>query len=119
MTIELSIYRDLSANSRRPTAYTVGISESTEPSRPLRQTGPVWNNIVSYRGVFDDRRAAVEAALDYITTPCSLIARTDVLSGRTAIVVSGLTLRQYPGPGYSHRVLGSNLPTGRYLAAEG
>ena len=118
MACELSIRYDLSSSSRRPAAYEVGLVDSTEPSRPLRQTGAVWNNVVSYLGVFEDRRAAVEAALDYINTNCTLIARTDVLSGLTTIVVSGIRpLPREPDHAYSHRVLGSNLPTGRFLAA--
>ena len=117
MTIELNISYDISRNGRNPASYEVSLTESDEALQSLRQIGPVWNNIIKYRGVFPSRRDAADAALNYLATPCRLVERTDVLSGHATTVVQPLTFNPAQQlHGYSYRLLGSNLPTGRFVA---
>lgn len=118
MACELSIHYNTNKSGRNIGAYKVWLRSSSEEASPLRQIGPVWNGIVSYSGTFGTRKEAIEAALDYIAVPCRLVEFTDVLSGITS--VTALPVRA-PAPfqtGYTARVIGSNLPSGRFVAAE-
>jgi len=115
MTTELNISYDTSRPSRSHGAYSVSLAETADAAHPLRQIGPTMNGTVHYRGVFDDYVQAIGAALDYIASPCTLLERTDDASGEVTILVCP-TGRQPAIPvGYSHRVIGSNTPHGRFV----
>lgn len=66
MSTEVSIAYDTSRPKRSRASYRVSFVETDAAPRGLRQVGPVWNNVVSYRGVYATRDEAESAARDYV-----------------------------------------------------
>ena len=60
--IEVQIQYDTTRAKSEPSAYRVSLGESDGIPHPLRQIGPVWNNVVYYRGVYATRKEAAQAA---------------------------------------------------------
>ena len=112
MPTELTIAWNVGRNSRNPTNYSVAFYETTDQPTELRQTGPVVNGSHHSRGVYEARRDAVQAALDYIAVPCRILEISDPL-GDVRFEVTG---HGTPAPRKS-RLLGSNSPAGRFVAA--
>ena len=115
MTTELNISHDTGRPSLSHGAYSVSLAEATDAAHPLRQIGPTMDGVVRYRGVFDDYVQAIGAALDYIASPCTLLERTDDVSGEVTILVCPTGKQPAIPVGYSHRVIGSNTPRGRFV----
>lgn len=63
---ELHITRDTNRPSRSAIACRVSYSDTTDAPHELRQVGPVWNNVIHYRGVYETPEAARAAARAYI-----------------------------------------------------
>ena len=112
MATELTITWNIGRNSRNPTTYAVSLNEANDQPFSLRQIGPVTNSVCYSRGVYETRRNAVEAALDYIAVPCRLFEIPHPL-GDARFEVTG---HGTPAPQGS-RLLGSNSPAGRFVAA--
>lgn len=93
-------------------AYTLSLDSdpSETEARPLAQDGAVWNNRISYRGVFRSEADAARAILDYV--------------GRNCAVVEVLEQHGFPTGRYSlrptgsrgHRVLASRSAAGLFVA---
>jgi hypothetical protein len=66
MAYRLMLSYNTSRSKRDPHAYNTRITEIDDPLHPLRQHGEVFNNIVTYVGVFATNHEASQAARDYI-----------------------------------------------------
>lgn len=76
MSTRVSITYNTKLSSRSLSSYRLDISSSFEPATErLTQRGPVYNNLVTYTGVFRTERDGVMAALEYITVPGYRIVR--------------------------------------------
>ena len=82
MAHEIRITFDTNGNARSLRNYEISVYKTDEPPHEMRQIGPVYNGIVSYRGVFATREAGLRAALAYL--PNCVIVEVDSPTGGVA-----------------------------------
>lgn len=68
MNTEVRVTFDLSRRSTDADAYRTNYAATEDPLHALRQIGEVWNNVVTYRGVYPTRAEAEDAARAYRET---------------------------------------------------
>lgn len=115
MTYEIAISRKTNINSHSPAGYSFRLHETDKaPTGGLAPTGPVINDTVRMAGVFTTQRAAIEAALNYVTANVAIVEDTDGASGDHTIrlVPRGAS----PSHGCSRRILGTRSRAGVYVA---
>jgi hypothetical protein len=101
---------DTNENSRALTSYRLDIATTTERvTDRLVQTGPVFNGLVVYAGVFETERDALIAVLDYVQAPGYRVVRHD---DQTCSLVS---MRARPGSGCT--TLATRFPNGSMFIA--
>lgn len=111
MTIFAAIHYNTSKSSRSIASYgglelRDATADDGDVTGRLIQSGEVANDIAYQKGVFQTKREAVRALLEYVSANCLLIV-SDPVSGAVRLAPLG-----YSGG----RVLGANNPTGRYVA---
>lgn len=120
MSYVLTITRNTTRPPRDALAHRVSLYEiGAEQPYALHQIGPVYNDVLTERGAYATRSEAVAAALDYVGAPVRLIEWRDNLGGTTEHRFVPLSEDLQVPSWVTLRTLGSNLPSGRYLAAEG
>ena len=66
MPYEIRITFDTNGNARSLRNYKISVYETDEAPHEMRQIGPVYDGIVSYRGVFATREEGLRVAVAYL-----------------------------------------------------
>ena len=75
MPVILNAKRDISRSQNWLAGYRFTVADGPEPvTGALVQIGPVKNDQIHLRGVFETRERALRAALDYVGMPCKILS---------------------------------------------
>lgn len=113
--IALRISRNVASPSNMPGAYSIAIM-ATHDNRTdrLEQQGPVYNDRLTYRGVYATRQDAVRDALNYVAIPCKLLELADPF-GDSRVLVQRLDDKVRLEDGVTATVIGRRTPVGVWI----
>lgn len=112
----VSVRYDTARSSKDPASYSVSyIATNRQVTEVLRQKGEVFNDLVTYEGIFASEAEATRAVLGYLNCFCSIMEVSDVLSGTKRIAIAALA-DKLPPTGQRFRLLGRRTRHGTFIA---
>jgi hypothetical protein len=115
----MNAHLTISYNTRDPglSAYRVTITATDDALRPLQQSGPVYNDVVTYDGILGSKVEAAAAVSRYVAMPHVLVEYTDMLTGERRIKVERYDRRAIPALGWRRATLASVSVGGTWITA--